>query len=117
MKVQLRMSPTLKLFEESFKNKYNLTDYNNTEELTIFCGIFRQADRFAIINHKGPGILYLAGSDTIEERRVKWLKKRVSCMDNIIIVVASDWIENDLKKFNVHYVKIALLRTNINLWK
>jgi len=115
--MQLRMSPTIKFFEKGFKEKYNLDDYLLIDKPTLFCGFYRQSDRFAIQNHIGLGIIYLAGSDTIEIRRVKWLNKYVKGRKNFVIIVASDWIENDLKKYNIPCYKIPLLRTNINLWK
>ena len=114
--MQLRMSPTLRFFEKSFKEKYNLEEYTSIYEPAIFCGIFRQNDRFAIKNHVGPMIIYLSGTDATHERVIKRIKKKLSDNNDVIVVAASVWIEDDLKKFNVPCRLIPLLRTDIDIW-
>ena len=115
--MQLRMSIVLKFFEKKFKEKYNLEDYNSINKPTIFCGIYRQSDRFALQNHKGPMIIILSGSDTEHKRTVMRVKKTIRGRGDRKVLVFSKWIEEDCKKFDVPCVKIPLLRSNIFLWR
>ena len=115
--MQVCFSLVLKFFEDKFKEKYNLEDYSDLDAPVIFCGVFRQSDRFALQHHRGPMIVILSGSDTNHERTVKRVKKTISGRDDRVVIVFSKWIEDDLKKFDVPCVKIPLLRSNMNLWQ
>ncbi len=115
--MQLRMSIVVRFFEQAFKEKYKLKEFNSFDKPAIFCGVYRKSDRTAIKDHDGPMIIYPSGSDTTKERNVKRIEKTVRNRNDRVVIAISDYIAKDLDAFNVPYERISLLRSEIDLWK
>lgn len=60
---QVYVSDVLPHFKEGFINKWGLEEYRNTNEPSIFLGLYSQKDLDTFINHKSYKIITLAGND------------------------------------------------------
>lgn len=58
----LRFAYSVKFFEEGFRKRWNLGEYNPNEP-TVFVGCYSSSDLAAIASHKGNKIVFLLGGD------------------------------------------------------
>ena len=64
---QVYFSDGIEFFKEGFKKKWNLKDYTNPNEPSIFLGLYGHADWQIVKEHKSYGIISLTGGDMISQ--------------------------------------------------
>lgn len=113
--MQLKVSPTIQFFDNMLRNKFSFSEYTSTDKPTLFFGVYRDKDIRVIESHNGIAIVWLAGSDSmIDEilQRIKDLQDK----KGIIVVSESNWIANDLDRFEIKYEPISLFLDDIYKW-
>ncbi len=108
---QYYISDSLKQFEVRFKNKFNLTTYNNKNEPSIFFGVYNLIDINKIKSHNSHKFIIFGGSDVNYNKAINILKK----LNNITFLSISHDIEERLnnKKINNIFINFSLLDTNL----
>lgn len=116
MNFQLRTSEAIEFFDRAFRDKFKFKQCRSFHIPTIFFGIYRDNDLKAIRKHEGFKIIWLAGTDAMNEEILYYIKKY--CINNKTIIISeSSWINDDLDKANIKYKKISMLNGDINNWK
>jgi len=101
---QGRMSTSLGF---NILEKYNLSEYNNSRESTIFFGCYNPPTDFStIMNHKALGILIWFGTDIdiINPVKLGEIKKK----KNIKHIAIGGFIANDLNKAGIEFKRIPI---------
>ena len=93
----------------------NLELYHNPHEPTIFFGVYIKKDLEKILNHKSYGIIIFAGSDTDYNNKYfksirkdsRYILNKLTTIDKnrFKFVSISNYIYNDLKKYNLESIK------------
>lgn len=60
---QINVSPNLSYFKEFFKKKWDLKDYHNVNEPSIFFGLYTQKEIEKFKKHKGKKMIIWGGAD------------------------------------------------------
>lgn len=68
---QAYISNTIKFFEQGFKDRWQLKDYEDTQAPAVFVGIYNSEDISRVNNHKGDKILVFTGADINNYRLFK----------------------------------------------
>ncbi len=106
---QGRVSPSIR---NPYLKTYGLRDYDNVSEPNIFFGCYNLPKDFnTIINHKGLGIMVWCGTDAQMISKNELM--RIASKKNIKHVARSSFIEKDLKRAGIKYVKLPLINTPI----
>lgn len=114
--MQLRTSQAIEFFDKEFREKFKFEEYEDINKPCLVFGVYRHNDIKAIQNHKSLKIIWFTGSDTINKENLKMIKR--CCIDDKTIIIAeSNWIKNDLNKFNIKYKYISMLNGSINKWQ
>lgn len=108
---QFYISDCLKQFEVRFKKKFNLNNYNNINETSIFFGVYNINDIYKIKQHKSHKYIIFGGSDVDYNKSINILKK----LNNITFLSISHDIENRLNSKNINniYINFSLLDNNL----
>lgn len=111
--IQLKYSDSIAMHGERLKNRYGFTDYVDTTKPTLFYGFFFGRDWKAVLNHKGKRACLWSGSDALGKERVKLLTQQ----KDILHLVSSKWVENDLKWCTNNYVVVPRINSSLEHWK
>ena len=108
--MQLRTSPTIKFFHETFRRKYDFQEYSDINKPALFFGVYKESDRRAIQEHKGIKIIWFAGSDSLMIKDISFLK-------DATVIAESDWIRRDFDKLGIKYEAISFCMDDLYAWR
>ena len=123
---QTYISTSLINFSNSFKKKYNLIEYTNTNIPSIFFGFYtstRPNDYEILKNHNSYVYVLWGGTDsTISENRNNMNKllnrtEKVNSNLKIINIAQSLQIQNTLKKDQIESIYFPIFTSSIDLFK
>lgn len=94
-------------FMPHFLKKYNLRDYDNTKEPSIFFGLYPR-QREIIKKHKAPAVIIWTGSDALYFHTYPIILNLVKDRPNTYFVAISNFIEDDMRKFGLKFKSIPI---------
>jgi len=95
---QVYISESVSFFSEKIKKKYNLKNYSNKDEPSIFWGMYRDEDINILSKHNSKSVIVWRGSDAMVcEKYVTQLKK----LKNVKHISISTTITESLNKIGI----------------
>jgi hypothetical protein len=80
----------------------------------VFFGIYNLSDISAVLSHKGPKIIWFAGTDSTYEKNLDLIKPSID--DKTIVIAESKWVEDDLDKAGIKYERLSIFIDNTWKW-
>lgn len=100
---QINISPILEeYFGENFRNKWNLSPYNDPNKPSVFLGWYNDFDYKIILNHKSPMIFIWGGGDMTEDK-VKFISNLPNSHQ-----IGYGWQKNKFESLGVKYKEIII---------
>lgn len=107
---QVYFADTLDFFKEDFLRRWELKEYNNPNEPSLFVGLYNNEDVNTFTNHKSYKVLYFAGNDLQHPQ----LKIASQTPNTSCIGYGADWLYKSLDEYNIPYTKLRILLKNFS---
>jgi glycosyltransferase involved in cell wall biosynthesis len=115
---QVQVSKSLLHFKEKFKEKYNLSDYNDQYSPTLFFGIYNSEDINKLKNHKGKRYILWGGTDADSRfKNREMILKFIKDLPDTIHFSSSQNLEQRLVENKISNKKIELDLVDRKLFK
>ena len=113
---QLYVSESLIHLKPRFLNKYKLIEYNNTNDATIFFGLYRPEDFATLLNHniKNRFIIF-GGSDVPNVNKI--INNKIINNNNIRYISISKNIQTRLKSIDIYSILVQFDLVDKTLFK
>jgi hypothetical protein len=113
---QIYISESLSKFSK-IKELYNLKEYNNTKESSLFFGLYNPSDIDKLINHNGPKYLMYGGTDCDFRFKGRLTNfERIKDLEINYISISED-IKERLNKKGIKSILVNLNLVDYNLFK
>lgn len=101
---QCLTSNSIRFFEKSFCQKWNLNPYTDQDKPAVFFGAYCDRDYLAIINHRALAVVVWGGSDSMKSpEKLRWLK-----LPHIRHISGSKWISDDLDRAGLDSINVPI---------
>lgn len=102
---QVHWGSGIQFFKQDFLKRWNLQEYNNPNEPSLFVGLYDDNDRKIFLNHKSYKVLYFAGIDLCHQNLSLVTTSPKTCC----IGYGSDWLYRILDNYKIPYSPTRIL--------
>jgi hypothetical protein len=102
---QTHISKSVVFFSNDFKEKYNLIDYFNPNEPSIFFGMYRDDDVTKLLSHNSNAVIIWCGSDAMKVDRII---DQINLSKNVKHISISSFVKNSLLKNGIESTLIPI---------
>jgi len=111
---QAYVSYNVDSFKGAFLKKFNLKDYHDRDEAAVFFGMYATLvqDVLTLAQHRGPAIVFWAGSDTmkIDRRLYNLIKTR-----DIKHIAQSKFCSDDLRDLGIDHELVPVTTASLDI--
>jgi len=101
---QVKFSDAVVFFKDDFLKKYDLEDYADKSQPSLFYGCYTDEDVEALRKHEGPKVMLWRGSDAMDKRRLLAVKRIDLCYH----VANSIFTSKDLARRGIPHVQLPV---------
>jgi len=105
---QIYVSSAIKVFKDSMKGKYGLSDYSNRNEPAIFFGCYQKSIS-SILSHNSLAVIVWGGSDALSLKQKVY--EEIFKRKNIKHIAISNFIAEDLNSCNIPFISLPVCPT------
>lgn len=113
---QLRVSESVRFFEDTYKKLYGLVTPNQIDltKPLVQKGLYRSEDRMTVANHQAPVIVIWCGKDSENKASLNTVAAHKEKVTNI---ATSHWISDILHRAGLDHKFMIFPNTDMDFWK